>query len=61
MAPSLKRLPIQSEVEAHFLPEHHRGKMCFWSQRRPLKTLRKYLLKHMTLQRNSTESTYIDT
>ena len=29
MAPSLKRLQIQSEAEAHLLPRHHRDKMCF--------------------------------
>ena len=31
MAPSLMKLQIQSEAEAHLLPGHHRDKMCFWS------------------------------
>ena len=72
MAPSLKRLQIQSEAEAHFLFEYHRGNI-FLKLKETLKdtqellidthdTLkelnRKYLKRLMTLCRNSTGSTY---
>ena len=45
MAPSSKRLQIQSEAKAHLLPGHHRDKMCFME------------LKE-TLRGDSTGSTY---
>ena len=32
MTPSLKRLWIQSEAEAHLLPGYHRGKILFMEE-----------------------------